>query len=323
MNRLTPEEEKSILRKILDVTNIPLKRAIASGSYGTIHPLENDQRKVAKIIIMDTIHDAYELKAAQQSFLKELRLTKSMGNVGIGPRVDPNTTVTYRITLDTPLMKKLGVCDTYASNIMYFSMIVMERLDTSLYHYCTDYPCASTGTMRQYIPSLIKLLRQMANMGKICADLKPENIMVNYDRHTHEVTKVRFIDFGLDWCDTRQYAGNETFGRYKEILGAPQYRTFLFLLMLTTLGFNTSVILFPHRLGEQLIEYAMDVMRRRGNRRVHLYVVDFWKSPQETEQDFRKIVDHYDTDRNDIVERYTRMFAPVDDGESSDDCEPL
>ena len=59
MDRLTPEEEKSILRKILDVTDIPLERAIASGSYGTIHPLENDERKVAKIIIMDTIHDAY------------------------------------------------------------------------------------------------------------------------------------------------------------------------------------------------------------------------------------------------------------------------
>ena len=34
----------------------------------------------------------------------------------------------------------------------------------------------------------------MANLGKLCADLTPANIMVKLQ------SKIRCIDFGLDWC---------------------------------------------------------------------------------------------------------------------------
>jgi hypothetical protein len=259
---------------------------------------------------MDTLEYAYQCDTMKKEFLEEAQLTRYMGVLGIGPMVYGSQT--YSIRLSKRLMRVLGLCDTYSPDTMYFSIIVMERMDMSLYQYCIIYPDKHLVTIGALV---VALLRRMANHGRICADLKPENIMINDDRN--DITKLRFIDFGMDWCDTHQYIGHKSFRRYKAILGARQYRTFLFLLMLTTLGFNTRVRLSPHGLGEVLIQRAIEVMKRGDTRKVHLCVVDFWESSDATAMDFRTIVRHYGTDPREIADRYRSIFPAVDDIESS------
>jgi serine/threonine protein kinase len=321
MNTLDAKDQEAVLEKIRAVTKIHMELAIASGSFGSIHPIKNHDDMVVKIILMDDVEDRKEWQEAKKSFVRESQLTRYMGALRIGPEVyDLRAATTYSISLEPRLLELLSSRQNYgySQSLMYFSILVMERLDTSLFHYCTRYQKTSTETIAQYGPVLIALLRRMTNRGKVCADLKPQNIMVNYDRGSCNVTKIRLIDFGLDWCDI---TGNRTFRLYKEKLGARQYRTFLFVLMLTTLGFNTSSLLPDHRLGEYLIEYAIMVLKRRGNRKIHIYVVHYWERTSP-ELGFRTVVEHYNTDPMDIVHRYKMLFDDfIDDGSSSDDSE--
>ena len=79
--------------------------------------------------------------------------------------------------------------------------IICEHFPFDLHELIVDKPEKAIALQSELSETIVCQLRAMADNGLFCYDLKPSNMV--YSEHP---LKVRFIDFGRDFCEWRPYA---------------------------------------------------------------------------------------------------------------------
>jgi hypothetical protein len=180
-------------------TYSPQRCLLGRGSFGEVYDhCRNEQSVAVKVITMEAVpmvmvlamlsapptDDERELRPDDKSVfdlecaLREVELAKELGSVGVGPAMYNDSAV---------IVLKDSVTIVF----------VMEQLDTSLTN-------LSQWVLSRLEEPLHRRLTTMAGLGIMCADLKLNNVMVNYRGGAINPESLRVIDFGGDWCTKRR-----------------------------------------------------------------------------------------------------------------------
>lgn len=165
---------------------------------------------------------------------KELVLTYSMGEIGIGPTVHDSFyySFEYGDFMNYPELFDIfnKICDYYldkrgipfprikplSNNPNYLSVpveiqcIVMDAYDMDAYKalYSKKISMANKKIIAQ---KMLDLLIQQIKEGIYCSDIKPQNYVVKVSGN-YNIQDVRMIDFGIDFCNEDQaYPGHDNY----------------------------------------------------------------------------------------------------------------
>ena len=99
----------------------------------------------------------------------------------------------------------------------------------------------------------------MLDLGIICVDMKPENILVDWDKTTLDLKELVLTDFGMSWCCNTKHLiiCKDCLKCIKNFLniGANRlYTKYLILLSIAVMAtFNTNIPLFFPEMKELLV----------------------------------------------------------------------
>lgn len=169
-----------------DVKGYKFKDPLGTGTCGTVYSAKSPKAVVAKEPNLDIVAIKVQMVEDEETFKKELDLTKFASSLDIGP----------------------NFIDSWISNDNV-GFIVTEKWDDSLEGYRQRNP------KMKYVQTFLllklkKMIDTLHETGLVHSDILEKNILVKFDKETGKLTDLVLTDFGLadmvkDWQDDQKF----------------------------------------------------------------------------------------------------------------------
>jgi hypothetical protein len=193
---------------------------LGKGSYGSVYNIVyNDSKFALKYSLVPTVP-----KIEKESSDDEINYTKLLSEMDVTAKFYGN--LTY---YDGKKYHVFLLSEAYDMNLMKYILWYRDRikeeselLPKHLYH-----------TFEKYIEKKIILkLKKMADLFIFCVDLKPQNIVINYDKTKWtRVNEVKLIDWGGNFCKNNNDLSSKEF-KNRELLKVVIFDIMFMLLYL-------------------------------------------------------------------------------------------
>lgn len=219
---------------------------------------------------------------------KELVLTYSMGEIGIGPTVHDsfyysfeygdfmnypdlfdifNKICDYYLDkrgIPFPRIKPLTNNPNYTSVPVEVQCIIMDAYDMDAYK-ALHSKKISISNKKIITQRMLDLLIQQIKEGIYCSDIKPQNYVVKFNGNN--VEDVRMIDFGIDFChESQAYEGYDNFAQM------PSTGTCYLNVFYITLAIQLCIITDIDELAPIFLRGARKLMNKNWMNFLKLYI---------------------------------------------------
>ena len=239
LDLLNIKKEDQLIKKMVKADYQLEPRSFAGGTFGKVYNAKvigDDEKDWAVKISKDPEHDI-------EVIINEMGYYYLFSKHGIGPKL-PYTNAFYISDRDHLFAI---VTEKYTSDLD----ILLGKIHRS-YHQKTLDSIEITNRLRDIETRIPPLINKMLDLGVICIDLKPKNMLVNYDDNL-EIKDLVLTDFGIDWCCNTKVKPVCDYIDKPNYLEQSNYRYYISLMLYLCICVESlyrNIKLFPDKIKE-------------------------------------------------------------------------